>query len=131
MKSTFQKIVTILLHGFVIWLLCGATIGIGRAFMKMETVLIVHAISAPVYAAVVSFLYFRKFNYTTPLQTSLVFLMFVIILDAGLVAPVFEKSFEMFKSFLGTWIPFALIFLSTYISGIVSADSIKDFRPKI
>jgi hypothetical protein len=31
--------------------------------------------------------------------------------------PVFEKSFVMFKSLFGTWIPFGLIFLSTYLTG--------------
>jgi hypothetical protein len=28
-----------------------------------------------------------------------------------------NRSFEMFTSLLGTWIPFALIFFSTYLTG--------------
>jgi hypothetical protein len=36
---------------------------------------------------------------------------------ALVVAPLFERSFAMFASVLGTWIPFALIFLSTYLVG--------------
>jgi len=39
----------------------------------------------------------------------------VIGLDAGLVAPVFERSYEMFRSVLGTWIPFALIVVASYL----------------
>jgi len=42
----------------------------------------------------------------------------VVVMDAGLVAPVFEKSYQVFMSALGTWIPFALIFVSTYITGL-------------
>ncbi len=39
-------------------------------------------------------------------------------MDAGLVAPVFEKSYDMFRSLIGTWIPFILIFISTYLTGL-------------
>jgi hypothetical protein len=63
--------------------------------------------------------YYKKFNYTSPINTAFIFLFFVIAMDAGLFAPVFEKSYGMFKSILGTWIPFSLIFLSTYIIGLI------------
>jgi hypothetical protein len=35
------------------------------------------------------------------------------------VALLVEKSFDMFRSVLGTWLPFALIFLATWLTGIV------------
>ena len=114
-----KKIIIVLIHAFIVWALCGATIGIGRSFMTMDLTLVIHAIGAPIFAALVSLFYYEKFNFTTPIQTALFFLLFVIVMDAGLVAPVFEKSYVMFKSILGTWIPFALIFLSTYITGII------------
>ena len=41
----------------------------------------------------------------------------VVGLDALLVAPMFERSYAMFKSLLGTWIPFMLIFVSVYLMG--------------
>jgi hypothetical protein len=43
---------------------------------------------------------------------------FVIVLDATAVAPVFEKSYAMFSSILGTWLPFLSIFAATYLTGI-------------
>jgi hypothetical protein len=46
-----------------------------------------------------------------------------MVMDAGIVAPVFEKSYVMFKSVLGTWIPFILIFLATYITGKVTTTN--------
>jgi hypothetical protein len=117
LKKTFIT----LSHAFVVWALCGATIGIGRSVIGMERTLVVHAVAAPVFAALVSLVYYRKFNYTTPLQTAAIFTLFVMAMDAGLVAPVFEKSYAMFASILGTWIPFALIFLATLVTGLATA----------
>jgi hypothetical protein len=51
------------------------------------------------------------------MQTAAAFLGVVVALDLFLVAPVFEKSYAMFSSVLGTWIPFALIFAVTYLMG--------------
>ena len=118
-KFTPKKIIIVLIHAFIVWILCGATIGISRSITTMELTLIIHAIGAPIFAASISLIYYKKFNYTTPMQTAFIFLFFIIAMDAGLVAPVFEKSYEMFKSVLGTWIPFALIFLSTYVTGLI------------
>jgi len=39
-------------------------------------------------------------------------------LGTFVVAVLINRSFEMFTSLLGTWIPFALIFLSTYLTGL-------------
>ncbi len=113
-----NRILIIFIHAFIGWALCGATIGIGRTVTSMQTTLVIHAIAAPIIFAVISIIYFKKFAFTKPLQTAIIFMSFVIIMDAGLVAPVFEKSYEMFESLLGTWIPFALIFTSTYLTGL-------------
>lgn len=112
-----KKILIILLHAFIGWALCGATIGIGRAVTTMQATLIIHAIAAPIIFAIITTIYFKKFAFTTPLKTAIIFVVFVIGMDAGLVAPVFENSYAMFESLLGTWIPFALIFISTYTTG--------------
>lgn len=114
-----KKVLIIIVHAFIGWALCGATIGIGRATTTMETTLIIHAIAAPIIFSIITTIYYKYFDYTLPLATAITFVAFVIVMDAGLVAPVFEKSYEMFKSLLGTWIPFALIFASTYLTGIL------------
>lgn len=115
----FKKIIIVLIHAFVVWVLCGGTIAIGRSVTTMKLTLIIHAIGAPIFAFMVAMFYYKRFNYTSPICTAFIFFFFVIAMDAGLVAPVFEKSYRMFKSILGTWIPFSLIFLSTYITGII------------
>ncbi|RPI17560.1 MAG: hypothetical protein EHM58_08795 [Ignavibacteriae bacterium] len=118
MNSSIIKKAIIVIYAFILWILCGAVIGIGRSVTSIELTLIIHAIAAPVFASLISRFYYKKYNYTSPISTAIVFMLFVMIMDAGLVAPVIEKSFDMFKSILGTWIPFLLIFISVYITGI-------------
>lgn len=120
-----QKLFVILAHAFVGWALCFATIGIGLAVTTLQNTLIAHAIGAPIYFAVMSLNYFKKFNYTAPLQTALTFIGFVMVVDFFIVALLMLRSLEMFTSLLGTWIPFALIFASTYLSGWVVSRRIR------
>ncbi len=118
---TYKKIAIILLLAFVGWALCAAVMGIGMATTTQQTALIIHAIAAPIIFTVVSLIYFRRFNYTPPLTTALIFVGFVIFMDFFLMALIVLKSLEMFTSVLGTWIPFTLIFLSTFLTGLYSA----------
>jgi hypothetical protein len=112
-----RKIIIILIHALVGWVLCAATMGIGMSVTSIENTLILHAVGAPIFFALVSLLYFSKFNFTSPFQTALIFLVFVMVIDFFLVALVINQSLDMFTSLLGTWIPFALIFTSTWLTG--------------
>ena len=112
------QIGAILAHAFVGWALCGAIMGIGMQVTSIEMTLIAHAIGAPIIFTAVSMLYFTRFHYTTPLQTAVAFTSFVVFTDFFLVALLINRSLEMFASFLGTWLPFALIFGSTYLTGL-------------
>ena len=117
------KAIVILAFAFVGWALCGAIMGIGRTVTSLETTLVIHAIGAPIIFGGLSLIYFRWFNYTTPLLIALVFIAFVIGMDLFVVAWLIEKSFAMFASVIGTWIPFALIFLATYMTGVYVGKS--------
>jgi len=105
---------TLALLGFALlsWGLCGATIGVARSLMPMESALVVHAVAAPVIAGTLAYLYARCCAVTTPLMTGLAFVGVVVVMDAGLIAPFVERSWDMFRSPIGTWIPFALIFFA-------------------
>lgn len=118
---TPAAVAIIAVHGVVLWALCGAIVMIGRQLWTMETTLIVHAIGAPILAVLVSLVYFTYFNYTSPLQTATIFTLSAISLDVIIVATFIEKSFDMFRSPIGTWIPFALMFLATYLTGSLIA----------
>lgn len=114
-----QQRLVLLGHAFVAWALCSVTMMIGMAVASVETALVVHAVAAPIFAGAVSWNYHRRFGYTTPLQSAVTFVSFVIVVDFFLVALVIERSLEMFTSPLGTWIPFLLIFSATYLLGWV------------
>ena len=111
------KSFVILLHGFIIWSLCGAVMGVGMSTTSLNNALIIHAIAAPIIAILISTIYFKKFNYTTALQTAIIFVSIAILADIFIVSMLINKSFEMFESFIGTWLVFILIFIATYLSG--------------
>ena len=125
---TIRKCIVILIHAFAGWMLCAATMGVGMAMTSLENTLIIHAIGAPVFFSLVSLVYSSRFSYTGPLQTASIFVGFVIVVDFFVVALLINRSLEMFTSALGTWIPFALLFASTYITGMVVTG--KSFRPQ-
>lgn len=114
-----KQISIILFLGALGWALCGAIMFIGMEVTSMQVTLIAHAIGAPVIFTTISWIYYTRFGYTKPLTTAAVFLGIVIFLDIFPVATVINRSFEMFASVLGTWIPWALIFLSTYLTGLL------------
>ena len=120
-----SKILIILTHAFVGWALCFATIGIGMAATSVQNALIIHAIAAPIFFVGISLFYFRCFNYTSPLLTATVWIAFVVAMDFFVVAMLILHSFEMFTSLLGTWIPFTLIFSSTYLTGFLTSNPQK------
>ncbi len=114
-----KQVSTIFFLGALGWALCGAIMFIGMSVMDLQTTLIVHAIGAPIIFTLISLFYFSKFNYTSPLQTGIAFFFIVILMDFFIVALIINRSFDMFRSLLGTWIPFGLIFLSTYLTGLL------------
>ena len=100
------------------WAVCGAIMGLGPKLLPMPTVLIIHAAAAPFVFGTLSWFYYRKYAAPKPLLGGLLFLGFVATVDFFLVGLIIEKSLDMFKSLLGIWIPFALIFLS--VAGVGS-----------
>jgi hypothetical protein len=116
-----RKRLVVVAAGFIGWMLCFGVMGIGMATMSLDNALIVHAVAAPIIFGAVSLVYFKRFGYTSPLATATTFVGFVITMDFLLVALVINRSLAMFASPIGTWIPFSLIFASTYIVGLYLA----------
>jgi hypothetical protein len=120
---------TVVVFALVGWAVCAATIGIGFSVTTQTTTLIVHAIVAPVVFAGLSFVYFTRFAYTTPLVTAALFLAVVAALDLFVVALFILRSFAMFGSILGTWLPFVLIFVATWATGVAVGQPGATVRP--
>lgn len=53
-----------------------------------------------------------------PLPTAVAMTAIVAVLDATIVAGLLEGSYAMFASTAGTWLPFALMFLAIWVTGI-------------
>jgi hypothetical protein len=109
----------LIMTGFALigWVLCAATMGIGMAVTTMDTTLIIHAIAAPCFFTAISYVYFPRYHFLSPIKTAVFFLGFIMAMDFFVVALLINNSLDMFSSFLGTWLPFPLIFLSTWITG--------------
>ena len=124
-QLNFGQIIVLAALGLLGWGLCGAIMFIGMSVTSIETTLVVHAIGAPVIFSTISWFYFKKLRYTSPLQISVAFVLIVMFMDFFFVALVINRSLEMFQSLLGTWIPFVLIFLSTYLMGLAMEAQAK------
>lgn len=125
---TMRRIGIIAAYALTGWALCGAVIAVGRPLMPLKIVLALHAVLAPLFFGVLSWHYHRRHNFTPPDVTGLIFLGVVVFMDVVLVALVIERSFAMFQSLLGTWIPFALIYLAVLASGRVANRSARHGR---
>jgi Na+/phosphate symporter len=116
-KIDYAKLLIVLIYAFMGWTLCGVVMFIGTAVTSEFIALIIHAVAAPIIFAVVSSFYFKKYNLTTPLESAVLFVAFVVLLDFVIVALLIDKSLAMFGNVLETWIRFILIFISTYYTG--------------
>jgi hypothetical protein len=105
--------------GLALWSACGAVMAIGRRIWTLEATLRIHLVAAPLVAFFVSAVHKLLAPDFSPVLRAAVMTGLVIVLDAAVVAPVFKRSYAMFLSFIGTWIPFAAIFLASLIAGIL------------
>ncbi|MFQ5555166.1 MAG: hypothetical protein ACE5GC_07350 [Acidimicrobiia bacterium] len=107
-------------HWLAGWAVCTSIMAVGPLAMTMDATLVVHAAAAPAVFGGLSWRYFMRYGDTTPLQTAALFAALVAIVDFVLVAVIIMRSLEMFASPLGTWIPFSLIFASTFTAGVAA-----------
>ena len=114
-----KKTIVILIHSFIGWAFCAAIMGIGPQLTNMETTLMVHLILGPVGFGLLSAFYHKKFGYTRPIVTATIFLLFIAGMDFFLVGLIILKSFEMFTSVIGIWLPFGLIYLFSFGGGVL------------
>ena len=109
--------ITLLGASLIVWALCGAVIGVGRRIWALQTTLRVHLLAAPIFAFCLSALHRLAADGFDPLLRAVVMTGVVMALDALVVAPLFERSYAMFRSLIGAWLPFALIFLASLAAG--------------
>ena len=108
----------LLIHAIVIYFVCFAVMSISMATLDIDSALIAHAAAAPFVSAIFSYIYYKRFNYSSPIVTAVVIVATVIALDFFLTATIILQDYAMFYSLIGTWIPFALIFTAALLVGI-------------
>jgi hypothetical protein len=105
--------------GLLAWAGCGLTIGVSRAVVGMPAALWIHLAAAPIISFVCTVFYWNRPRHLGPLATAGLFLGTAMAMDALVVAPFLERSFAMFASAIGVWIPFGLIFLASLGTGLL------------
>jgi hypothetical protein len=109
----------LLAHGAAGWALCALVMGILLKAATAGLAVAIHAVAAPLIFALVAINYFRAHGARDPLPAALALTAVVAVLDAVIVAGFVLRSFSMFTSFAGTWLPFILIFLATWFTGSI------------
>jgi len=115
--SEMKKSIVFLLHALAGWIGCGAVMAVGMRLLSLQDALLVHLFAAPLIFALISLSYHKKAPSAHPLPVAAGFTVIVMAMDFFLVAMVIQKSFEMFRSTMGTWVPFGTIFISSWMTG--------------
>ena len=103
----------------VLWGACGGVMTIGRRLWSVDTALRVHLVAAPIMAFLASAAHTMLAPEFSPVLRAAAITGLVVVLDAAIVAPLFERGYAMFRSVIGTWLPFGAIFLASWAAGIV------------
>jgi hypothetical protein len=98
------------------WAACGIVFALGRALFGANAAVVIHLLAAPLIGATVTLLLWNHPRHPGVLATAATLAGGAVLLDAILVAPLLERSFAMFGSPAGTWIPLGLIFTASAAS---------------
>lgn len=104
-------------HAVAGWGACAVLMAALLAALGQTAAIALHAIAAPLIFAVIAWHYFGGRGARAPLPVAITFTATVAALDAIIVAALIQRSFTMFASIGGTWLPLALIFLATWAIG--------------
>lgn len=108
-------------HAVAGWSTCAVVMAGLLAIASIGVAVVVHAIAAPLIFAAVARSYFGARGARGPLPVAVGFTAIVAGLDAAIVAGLIQRSFAMFASIGGTWLPLALIFAATWATGAIVA----------
>jgi menaquinone-dependent protoporphyrinogen oxidase len=108
-------------HGVAGWAVCAVLMAGLMQVAGIGPAIAIHAVAAPLIFVGIAVHYFRARGARDPFPTALAFTTIVVLLDGGIVAGLVLRSLDMFTSVWGTWLPFALIFLATWTTGMMQS----------
>lgn len=119
LTRTTGELALVASHVLVGWGICGVVMEALLARVGPSTAVAAHLLIVPVVFAGVASSYFKRRGAWSPLRAAAVFAGVTALLDLAVVATFLERSLAMFRSALGMWIPLGLIFLVTWMVGVV------------
>jgi len=117
---TLRRLARVTTHALIGWAMCAAAMAATLAATNLETALFLHGIAAPVLFVWISSSYFARSTALPPLRAAAVIVGIVALLDLIVVGCFVERSLEMFRSIVGTWLPLLLVFLAIWATGLAS-----------
>ncbi len=118
MKPSTRQPLVLLAFATFGWAFCAAIMGALPPLVGMDTALMVHLIAGPSGFAALALLYHRRVAKYAPLTVAIVFVAWVVLVDFVFVGLVILRSLEMFRSPIGTWLPFTSIFVLSWTAGV-------------
>jgi menaquinone-dependent protoporphyrinogen oxidase len=117
MAPTGGSLWRLFLHATVGWGSCAAIMAVLLETASMSAATLWHAIVTPLLFTAIAWHYFRLPGARAPLPTALVFALIVGLLDLIVVGGLLQQSLTLFTSVSGTWLPLALVLLTTWTVG--------------
>jgi menaquinone-dependent protoporphyrinogen oxidase len=106
-------------HGLVGWAAAAVLMIASLSAVSAGTALVLHAIAAPIVFIAVSWHYFAPVSTRPPAAVALGFTGIAAGMDLVVIAGWIEHRLAMFTSLPGVWLSFGLIFVATYLTGVV------------
>ena len=116
-SSNVVPSVVLSLCAFVGWSLRLMTIGVGADFTTYTTALLLQSALVVVIFSAIGFLYSSASGTVSPRNAALAMLGAVVGFDFFLIAVLVNRDLAIYARPLATWIPYALIGLSTWLGG--------------
>ncbi len=110
--------------GIAGWMACGAIFIGARAAFGVSAAVVIHLAAAPIIGAAATLLLWKHPRHPGVVGTAATLAGTPALLDAIVVAPFLERSFAMFESLAGTWIPLALIFGASAVTAARKRPSV-------
>jgi menaquinone-dependent protoporphyrinogen oxidase len=120
----------LVLHAAVGWALCALIMGALLRTTSPGAAIAVHAVAAPFVFVGIARHYFRLPGAREPLPAAAAFAALTALLDLIVVAGTVQHDLVMFTSLWGTWLPLALIFVATWLTGEVMSMLPLPLPPK-
>ena len=112
-----RKVISLIPFAVAGWIICGLIMTLATEWFGLEMALVLHAVIGPLAFVAVSLWYFRLKDTVNPFYAAIFITAIVFLLDLIIVAMIMGEGFEMFQSFIGTWLPFMLILLFSWATG--------------